>query len=300
MSQNQTPIKHLYRSTANRVIFGVCGGLGEYFRIDPVIIRMIFLALTFGGGLGILLYLVLAFLTPKAPPDLTPVSGVAPESIDVKQRVDEMASELKRSGFSGMAGKWLGVIIVLSGLLLLLDQVFPIHLFRSGFFWGIVIIILGIFIITRNKKTGGRDRTSSDRNIPVQPPPAPEAYSEKEVIREIHHHHHHDRRGGIGWLFFGLLIVVIGFGFLAQNLGYISGIDFEFLVKFWPVFIIMAGLSVLSRGTRVGTVLAILFALAIIALMVYSFFNNTGNMAEMQKYNIDIGDSVNKAIAFEQ
>lgn len=56
--------KKLQRS-ADSKIFGVCGGLGEYFDIDPAIIRIIFLVALVTFGTGLLLYLVLALVMPK-------------------------------------------------------------------------------------------------------------------------------------------------------------------------------------------------------------------------------------------
>ena len=50
----------------NRMLVGVAGGLADYFRIDPVIVRVIFILLVFANGLGILAYIVLALLMPKA------------------------------------------------------------------------------------------------------------------------------------------------------------------------------------------------------------------------------------------
>lgn len=58
--------KKLYRDTVNGLIGGVCSGLGNYFDIDPLWIRLVFLASIFFGGTGILLYLVLWVLIPEA------------------------------------------------------------------------------------------------------------------------------------------------------------------------------------------------------------------------------------------
>lgn len=59
--------KQLFRSTANRRIWGVCGGLGEYFDIDPVLIRVIFVVLALSGGSGIALYIILTLAVPPQP-----------------------------------------------------------------------------------------------------------------------------------------------------------------------------------------------------------------------------------------
>ena len=61
-------VKRLYRSRERRVIFGICGGLGDYFKLDPVLIRLIWLLLSFfSGGAGFLVYLVLVFVIPEEP-----------------------------------------------------------------------------------------------------------------------------------------------------------------------------------------------------------------------------------------
>ncbi len=59
--------KQLYRSDTNRVISGVCGGLGEYFGINAVIIRIVMLSLFLSGGIGVIPYIVAALLIPKRP-----------------------------------------------------------------------------------------------------------------------------------------------------------------------------------------------------------------------------------------
>lgn len=63
-------VKRLYRSETDRWLLGVCGGIGEYFNIDPLIIRILFIifALVFGGG--ILLYVILWLIIPMRPPDV--------------------------------------------------------------------------------------------------------------------------------------------------------------------------------------------------------------------------------------
>ena len=54
-------MKKLYRSETDRKIAGVCGGLGEYFDIDPVLFRIIFAVFFFCGGLGLLAYIIMWF-----------------------------------------------------------------------------------------------------------------------------------------------------------------------------------------------------------------------------------------------
>ena len=63
--------KRLYKSNRNRVLCGVCGGLGEYFNVDPVIVRVLWVLFTFAGGAGILAYIICAIIMTKDPYDKT-------------------------------------------------------------------------------------------------------------------------------------------------------------------------------------------------------------------------------------
>ncbi|VVB79643.1 PspC domain protein [uncultured archaeon] len=58
-------IKRLYRSKTDRVIAGVCGGIGEYLGIDPVIVRLVWVLLTLCAGAGILAYILAWVIIPK-------------------------------------------------------------------------------------------------------------------------------------------------------------------------------------------------------------------------------------------
>ncbi|MDD3125191.1 MAG: PspC domain-containing protein, partial [Candidatus Kapabacteria bacterium] len=57
----------LYRSTSKKLIAGVAGGIAEYFAIDPVLVRALFIALLFGSGVSVIIYLVLWLIVPKQP-----------------------------------------------------------------------------------------------------------------------------------------------------------------------------------------------------------------------------------------
>jgi len=60
--------KKLYRSRTDRKIAGVCGGLAEYFDVDPIIIRIIAIILLLPGGLpGLLPYVILWIVVPQEP-----------------------------------------------------------------------------------------------------------------------------------------------------------------------------------------------------------------------------------------
>lgn len=73
-------MKKLYRSSTNKKIAGVCGGLAEYFNIDATIIRVIFILLLLPGGFpGLIPYLILWLVMPLKPADV----------IDGKPRADQ-------------------------------------------------------------------------------------------------------------------------------------------------------------------------------------------------------------------
>ena len=59
--------KRLHRSRTDKMIGGVCGGLGEYFGVDPTIVRVVWVAITLFGGAGILAYLILWIIMPLDP-----------------------------------------------------------------------------------------------------------------------------------------------------------------------------------------------------------------------------------------
>lgn len=57
--------KKLLRSKSNRMLAGVCGGVAEYFNLDPTIVRIIYAILTFAGFAGLLIYLIMWLLIPE-------------------------------------------------------------------------------------------------------------------------------------------------------------------------------------------------------------------------------------------
>ena len=57
--------KRLYRSKKNKIIAGVCAGIGEYFEVDPVLIRLLWIVFTLMGGAGILAYVIAWIIIPE-------------------------------------------------------------------------------------------------------------------------------------------------------------------------------------------------------------------------------------------
>ena len=59
-------MKRLCKSQSNRVICGVCGGIGEYLDVDPTVVRLAFVLVSIFAGSGLLVYLIAALLMPAS------------------------------------------------------------------------------------------------------------------------------------------------------------------------------------------------------------------------------------------
>ena len=69
MLRNEVSVmeKRLYKSNTNKVIDGVCGGIGEYFNIDPTLVRLAWVVFCALGGSGLLAYIIMALIIPRQP-----------------------------------------------------------------------------------------------------------------------------------------------------------------------------------------------------------------------------------------
>jgi phage shock protein PspC (stress-responsive transcriptional regulator) len=85
-----TPTQRLMRSRNDRVLSGVAGGIAHYLDVDPLVIRVTFILLAlFVSGSGLLLYLILLFLMPKAPKTVASVSGSREAFVAGRSRRDQ-------------------------------------------------------------------------------------------------------------------------------------------------------------------------------------------------------------------
>lgn len=93
--------RKLYRSRNERMIAGVCGGLGEYFNIDPTLIRLLFVFLALAGGPGLVAYIVLLIVVPEEPlsgqnmPSAASQQVITPEPEPVQEPITEPESGLE-------------------------------------------------------------------------------------------------------------------------------------------------------------------------------------------------------------
>jgi len=141
-------IKKMHRSSTDKIIFGVCGGIAEYLEVDSLAIRIIFLFLTFAGGSGVFVYLILALLMPKEANE----KDIAKNS---KEMNEDLMQSAKEKRFIMYFRNIAGIIIVLMGLSFLFKEIFQVTLF-GWLQWktamALIIILFGISIIKNQSK----------------------------------------------------------------------------------------------------------------------------------------------------
>ncbi|MEE9203364.1 MAG: PspC domain-containing protein [Dehalococcoidia bacterium] len=127
--------KKLYRSTTNRMIWGVCGGLAEYFALDPVLVRVIFVVLTLASGAGVLLYIVLAIVAPTG----SVPAAISPEGIQ-QEEPERSPQEASRGAMVA------GAMLVSLGLLFLLSNLGLFWWLSWGNLWPLILIAIGVAV----------------------------------------------------------------------------------------------------------------------------------------------------------
>jgi phage shock protein C len=141
------PGRRLYRSLVNRYIAGVCGGVAEYFNVDPVVVRVIWFFSIFVHGIGIFAYIAAWIIVPENRQAIvTPPAPRAPKN----------------------AQPILGAVLILLGLFFLADKMnwdflVPWHWdryvprwFNWGLLFSIFIIVLGMMLIFRPAQDGAK------------------------------------------------------------------------------------------------------------------------------------------------
>lgn len=131
--------RRLYRSKTNRVLAGVCGGLAEYFDVDPLLVRIIFIILVLSGGLGILFYLISWLIMPSNP-----------AMLDYGKK-DSSGGEENKLNQGRSTAMFFGVILILLGLGFLLHNYGLFH-FKFSLVWPLILIAIGIKLIFNDKR----------------------------------------------------------------------------------------------------------------------------------------------------
>jgi phage shock protein PspC (stress-responsive transcriptional regulator) len=118
-----------YRSSQNKIIAGVCGGLSQYFNADPNLIRAFFVILLFLDGLGIWAYLLLWIILP--------------EKLDAPQEQNTPPFKIQiKNNFVALFLMGLGAILLLNNL---------VPRFTAKIFWPMILIIIGLAILSKNR-----------------------------------------------------------------------------------------------------------------------------------------------------
>ncbi|MDD3657150.1 MAG: PspC domain-containing protein [Atribacterota bacterium] len=118
--------KRLYRSRKNSIIGGVCGGIAEYFDIDPTLVRILTVLIVFLGGAGVVAYIVAWIIIPQNPEQVAEQEQAYSHSEDVKDDNKNI---------------WGGIILILLGLFFLIRSFFPRFVLIK--FWPIILVIVG-------------------------------------------------------------------------------------------------------------------------------------------------------------
>ena len=129
--------KRLDRSRKDVMIAGVCGGMAEYFDIDPVIVRLLTVLLVFAGGAAILIYLLGWLIIPKAPEGNEAVATT------------EKTPSPETSEDKGNRGRLVaGVILLILGFIFLASNFMP--WFQFGKLWPLLLIVIGIVVLFKS------------------------------------------------------------------------------------------------------------------------------------------------------
>lgn len=144
----------LFRPRRQAVIFGVCAGLGQYFDVDPVLIRLLFVLFTFFGGLGIVAYVVLALVMPSERSVGRETREVLQENVREIQEVaveagQGLAETIRIGSATGRRRYLLGMVLVVLGGLLFLGQLGLFWWMRWDLLWPLVLIALGMLLLLR-------------------------------------------------------------------------------------------------------------------------------------------------------
>jgi len=148
----------LYRSRTNTMIGGVCGGLGRYLNLDPVLVRLVFVVLALANGVGVLIYLVLWFITPvEDQAETATLEDTARTSAgEMADRARLMGEDLRRAMTTPnpQAGMIIGAVLIALGLIFLLRNISPEWMWWLDFdvLWPLVLVAIGAVLLLRRAK----------------------------------------------------------------------------------------------------------------------------------------------------
>ena len=143
--------ERLYKSTSDRMLSGVSGGLGDYLDVDSTLVRIAWVIVTImSAGLGLLAYIALAIIVP------TRTDGPAPQQAAAED--DERAYVPAAGGARRSRGSMIGgLALIVIGVLFLLWNLGLVDWFDWGEFWPVILIVLGVLLVARAVARRGGD-----------------------------------------------------------------------------------------------------------------------------------------------
>ncbi len=133
--------KKLYRSRKDEVIGGVCGGIAEYFSVDPILVRLLAVFAVIFGGSGVLAYIVMWIIVPERPRDLDDETY---NQASYKSENNDGDVEKKYNGQTIF-----GVGLIGLGVYVVIERFIPWSL--GEYMWPAALIIGGLYMLTRGK-----------------------------------------------------------------------------------------------------------------------------------------------------
>jgi phage shock protein C len=148
--------QRLYRSKSDRMISGVCGGLGKYFNVDSTLIRLIFLLLAVFGGGGVILYIILAIIMPEEGSTAASTQDTMQTNAqDFANRARELGQSLGQGFSSSSTGSTtpttnrqgpmiIGGVLIALGILFLAQNFLRFDFWR---FWPLILVLIGLAML---------------------------------------------------------------------------------------------------------------------------------------------------------
>lgn len=146
--------KHLSRSKSDRVLGGVCAGLGGHLGLNSTLVRVFFILLALADGIGIFLYLLLWVVLPPSPDSEQDLgSRIGEVASEVGGRARQVADEVRRAVSQPRPAiyRWIGVTMVLLGSFFLLRnlELVWIRWLELDLLWPGLLVIAGLIVIFR-------------------------------------------------------------------------------------------------------------------------------------------------------
>ena len=170
--------KKIYRSRTDKMIGGVCGGLAEYFDIDPTLVRLALLLLFFARGTGLLVYIIAWIIIPERPGRFenngnykkkdsnsgeiilkSKTGSTAENKVEGSEESlseKELNPDKKKENIEDNNNKrslFFGIAMVVLGIFFFLENWIP--RFRWARYWPMLLIVLGVAILFKGVRNDG-------------------------------------------------------------------------------------------------------------------------------------------------